>query len=163
DLMPGPGTLHMGTATPGILAAVLCVVNMIFAAKYLKESRDFTEQPQTGEVQHTSREAMLRVISHASEPSSRLIWIYAISMGAYRGAAVFWMVFRLARGFVAVLFLVRNSADNNSAGIRPGQVRAAQSRGQAGAGDAHGGQWNVSVCGVSESSIRRLHKNHIRR
>src|SRR5437762_12953238 len=46
DLMPGVGTLKMGTATPGILAAVLCVVNMIFAAKYLKESRDLTEQPQ---------------------------------------------------------------------------------------------------------------------
>ena len=40
DLMPGPGTLQMGRAGPGILAAALCVLNMIFAARYLTESRD---------------------------------------------------------------------------------------------------------------------------
>src|SRR5438270_7553455 len=46
DLMPGPGTLEVGRAMPGIVAAALCVLNMIFVARYLTESRDFTEQPQ---------------------------------------------------------------------------------------------------------------------
>src|ERR1700730_17140290 len=44
DLMPGPGTLEMGHAAPGIMAAALCLLNMIFVARYLKESRDLSEQ-----------------------------------------------------------------------------------------------------------------------
>jgi MFS family permease len=87
DLIPGPATLKMGHAAPGILAAALCGLNMIFAARYLKESRDLSEQQtQAGEVRHTSRQATWRVISNASEPSSRLIWIYAISIGAFQGS-----------------------------------------------------------------------------
>src|SRR3989449_11288444 len=46
DLMPGAGTLELGRAAPGILAAGLCALNMIFVARYLKESRDFSEQPE---------------------------------------------------------------------------------------------------------------------
>src|SRR5260370_6871004 len=83
--MPGPATLQMGQAAPGIMAAGLCLLNMIFVARYLKESRDFSEQPQEGEIRHTSSQAIWRVISHASEPSSRLIWIYAIAIGAFQG------------------------------------------------------------------------------
>src|SRR5437773_1036011 len=85
DLMPGVGTLQMGQAAPGIIAAGLCLLNMIFVARYLKESRDFSEQPQAGESRRTSSQAIWRVISHSSEPSSRLIWIYAISIGAFQG------------------------------------------------------------------------------
>src|SRR6266540_4829921 len=76
DLMPGPATLHMGYAAPGILAAALCLVNIAFAARYLTESRDLSEQAPAGEARRTSRQAIWRVISHSSEPSSRLIWIY---------------------------------------------------------------------------------------
>ena len=85
DIIPGSHTLQMGQAAPGIMAAGLCLLNMIFVWHYLKESRDFTEQPQAGEVRRTSTQAIWRVISHASEPSSRLIWIYAISIGAFQG------------------------------------------------------------------------------
>jgi len=86
DLMPGAATLQMGQAAPGIIAAGLCLLNMVFVARYLKESRDFTEQPPTDEKPQTSRQATWRVISHSSEPSSRLIWIYAISIGAFQGS-----------------------------------------------------------------------------
>src|SRR5216684_1297712 len=86
DLMPGPATLRMGEAAPGIMAAGLCLLNMIFVARYLKESRDFTEQPPAGEIRRTSSQAIWRVISHSSEPSSRLIWIYAIAIGAFQGS-----------------------------------------------------------------------------
>ena len=86
DLIPGPGTLQMGGAAPGIMAAALCLLNMIFVARYLKESRDFSEQAETGEIRQTSRQAIWRVISHSSEPSSRLIWIYAIAIGAHYGS-----------------------------------------------------------------------------
>ncbi len=86
DIIPGSHTLQMGHAAPGIMAAGLCVLNMIFVARYLKESRDFTEQPQAGEIRRTSSQAIWRVISHAREPSSRLIWIYAIAIGAFQGS-----------------------------------------------------------------------------
>jgi predicted MFS family arabinose efflux permease len=59
---------------------------MIFVARYLTESRDLSEQPQAGEVRRTSSQAIWRVISHAREPSSRLIWIYAIAIGAFQGS-----------------------------------------------------------------------------
>jgi MFS family permease len=97
DLMPGPGTLYMGRAGPGIIAAGLCVLNMIFAARYLTESRDLSEQPQAGEKRQTSRQAIWRVISHSSEPSSRLIWIYAISIGAFQGSFSVLALFLNAR------------------------------------------------------------------
>ena len=86
DLMPGAATLQLGRAAPGLFAAALCLLNMIFVARYLKESRDLSEQPQAGEVRRTSSQAIWRIISHSSEPSSRLIWIYAIAIGAFQGS-----------------------------------------------------------------------------
>ena len=97
DLMPGSGTLLMGRAAPGIMAAGLCVLNMIFAWRYLTESRDLSEQAPAGEVRPTSRQAIWRVISHSSEPSSRLIWIYAISIGAFQGSFSVLALFLNAR------------------------------------------------------------------
>jgi MFS family permease len=97
DLMPGPGTLQVGHAAPGIMAAALCILNMIFVARYLKESRDFSEQPKEGEVRRTSAQAIRRVISHSSEPASRLIWIYAISIGAFQGSFSVLALFLNAR------------------------------------------------------------------
>ncbi len=97
DLMPGPATLQMGRAAPGIMAAGLCVLNMIFAWRYLTESRDLSEQAQTGEARPTSRQAIWRVISHSSEPASRLIWIYAISIGAFQGSFSVLALFLNAR------------------------------------------------------------------
>ena len=97
DLMPGPATLQMGRAAPGIIAAGLCLLNMIFVTRYLKESRDFSEQPQTGEIRRTSSQAIWRVISHSGEPSSRLIWIYAIAIGAFQGSFSVLALFLNAR------------------------------------------------------------------
>jgi len=87
DLIPGSATLQMDHAAPGIIAALLCLINIIFAARYLTESRNPSDHaPVEGEKKLTSRQAILRVVSHSSEPSSRLIWIYAIAMGAYQGS-----------------------------------------------------------------------------
>jgi MFS family permease len=97
DLMPGPWTLQMGHAAPGIMAAALCLLNIAFAARYLNESRDLSEQSPTGEVRRTSRQAIWRVISHSSEPASRLIWIYAIAIGAFQGSFSVLALFLNAR------------------------------------------------------------------
>src|SRR5580765_4428437 len=75
DLLPGPGTLEMGHAAPGIIAAGLCLLNMAFAARYLTESRDPNDHIATDEPRKTSRQAIWRVLSHSREPASRLIWI----------------------------------------------------------------------------------------
>ncbi|MBD0371033.1 MAG: MFS transporter [Pyrinomonadaceae bacterium] len=97
DLMPGPATLEMGHAAPGIIAAALCLLNIIFAARYLTESRHVDEQSSEGAVRLTSRQAIWRVISHSSEPSSRLIWIYAIAIGAFQGSFSVLALFLNAR------------------------------------------------------------------
>ena len=70
---------------------------MIFAARYLKESRVVTEESSTGPARPTSTQAILRVISHSSEPSSRLIWIYAIAIGAFQGSFSVLALFLNAR------------------------------------------------------------------
>ncbi|HEU4387863.1 MAG TPA: MFS transporter [Blastocatellia bacterium] len=97
DVMPGAGTLELGRAAPGIMAAALCLLNIVFAARYLTESRDSGHQSQEGHPRPTSRQAILRVISRASEPSSRLIWIYAISIGAFQGSFAVLALFLNAR------------------------------------------------------------------
>ena len=98
DLMPGPATLEMGHAAPGIIAAALCLINIAFAARYLTESRDLSDHVLAeGEVRRTSREAIWRVISHSREASSRLIWIYAIAIGAFQGSFSVLALFLNAR------------------------------------------------------------------
>ena len=97
SFIPHPSNLDMGYAAPGILAATLCVLNMAFAAKYLTESRDPNDHVATDEPRKTSRQAIWRVLSNSSEPSSRLIWIYAISIGAFQGSFSVLALFLNAR------------------------------------------------------------------
>ncbi len=97
DLMPGSATLQMGHAAPGILAAALCLLNMAFAARYLTESRVVSDPAAGGEAPRTSRQAIWRIITHSSEPSSRLIWIYAIAIGAFQGSFSVLALFLNAR------------------------------------------------------------------
>lgn len=82
DLAPGGFELRMGHAAPGIVAAALCGITILFAWKYLKESH--VHQHHASE-RKNPREALVRVLTHGSEPSSRLIWIYAIAIGAFQG------------------------------------------------------------------------------
>lgn len=90
----------MGKPGPGLLAAGLTLVNIAFAWKFLKESRDMTEaaavrnQPR---VPGRSRQAVARVVSHPNEPASRLIWIYGIAIGAFQGSTAILALFLAAR------------------------------------------------------------------
>ncbi|MDB4885835.1 MAG: multidrug resistance protein [Gemmatimonadetes bacterium] len=84
----GSRTHMLGAQGPGLLAAGLCVLNMAFAWRFLHESRDMREaaasKADTGP-RPRSRDAIVHVVSHSHEPASRLIWIYAIAMGAFQG------------------------------------------------------------------------------
>ena len=97
DIIPGHASLQMGHAAPGIMAAGLCLLNMLFAWRYLNESRDATVHAATGEAPRKSRQAAWQIISHSSEPSSRLIWIYAIAIGAFQGSFSVLALFLNAR------------------------------------------------------------------
>ena len=84
----GSLTHAWGPQGPGLFAAGLCVANIAFAWKYLDESRDMHEAAQSKAdttKRARSRDAILKVVTHSSEPASRLIWIYAIALGAFQG------------------------------------------------------------------------------
>ena len=98
DVIPGSATWRMGQAAPGIIAAGLCLLNIAFATRYLTESRDPAEHQATdGQPRRKSREVIWRVISHSGEPSSRLIWTYAIAIGAFQGSFSVLALFLNAR------------------------------------------------------------------
>jgi len=79
----GGMALRFGRSGPGLAAASLCLVNIFFAWKFLRESRDMTEAHVAKP--RTSRAVISYVITHPGEPAPRLIWIYAIAMGAFSG------------------------------------------------------------------------------
>jgi multidrug resistance protein len=79
----GSAALLIGHSGPGLVAAALCVVNMVFAWRFLQESRDMEDAKVAVRKRGASREAITRVITHAKEPGPRLIWIYAIAMGSF--------------------------------------------------------------------------------
>ncbi len=79
----GSLALLIGHSGPGVVAAGLCLINMAFAWKYLTESRDMEDAKQHTRKPGASRTAIARVVTHAKETASRLIWIYAIAMGAF--------------------------------------------------------------------------------
>jgi MFS family permease len=92
----GSTSIHIGHAAPGLLAAALCVLNIGFAFKYLTESKQATSELSTKTPGGTpsvepprkrpgAMESIRRVMSHPGEPAARLIWIYAIAMGAFMG------------------------------------------------------------------------------
>ena len=90
----GERSLSLGHAAPGIFAAVLCLVNMLFAWSYLRESRHLgADGKHVPAVKGASRAAVLRVLTHSGEPAPRLIWIYAIAMGAFQGATAILALF----------------------------------------------------------------------
>ncbi len=79
----GSAALRFGSHGPGVAAATLCAINIFFAWKFLRESRDMTEALE--KKPRTSRTAIAHVLTHPNEPAPRLIWIYSIAMGAFSG------------------------------------------------------------------------------
>jgi MFS family permease len=86
----GDTTWRVGPAAPGLLAATLCVLNLLFARRYLPESKAAVP---AGGVRRSSRAAVWRVISHPREIAPRLIVIYAIAMGAFQGVTAMLALF----------------------------------------------------------------------
>lgn len=92
--------LKLGARGPGLLAASLCLVNIAFAWRYLAESRDMVEAAEARakpRVPGRTRLAVQQVVTHPNEPASRLIWIYAIAIGAFQGIIAILALFLAAR------------------------------------------------------------------
>jgi MFS family permease len=82
----GSWAMTFGTSGPGLVAAVVMLVNMAFAWKYLTESNEHAGKHASDRpVSRKSPEVMRRVLSHPKEAASRLIWIYGITMGSFQG------------------------------------------------------------------------------
>jgi multidrug resistance protein len=76
-----------GHTAPGLGSAALCLLVAGFAWKFLKESRGTHTMEMAVAAQHSGGgfAAIRRVITHPDDPATRLIWIYAISIGAFYG------------------------------------------------------------------------------
>ena len=74
----GSAAAHLGTWAPGFIAALLCLVNVIFAWRLLPESSPAQERPR-----RRIREALWQVLRHPFAAHPRLIWIYTVGMGAF--------------------------------------------------------------------------------
>ncbi len=98
----GSASLSLGKEAPGLMAAALCLVNILFAARYLTESHDVKARqvsdaaPGAPRVRR-SREALLGVLARPGDPASRLIWIYSIAMGSFQGITAILALFLMAR------------------------------------------------------------------
>jgi len=135
-LGPVIGTFALGAGShgPGLAAAVLCVVNIVFAARFLHESRDMAEAHAMDRRGRSFR-AVVHVITHSNDPAPRLIWIYAIAIGAFQGMNAILALFLAARfgvtaktiGFffmyVGVLSIIVRAAVLGPAVDRLGEVR----------------------------------------
>ena len=89
----GSWTLNFGTSGPGLAAAAISMLNMVFVWFYLTESYDIAAVNAIGKKITRSREAVWRVVTHSGEPASRLIWIYAITMGSFQVMTVVLALF----------------------------------------------------------------------
>lgn len=78
----GSAAAHWGQAAPGIVAAGLCLLNTVFAWKWLPESkRNLGASSTRRAVWH----AAVHVVRHPEGPVPRLIWIYAAGMLGFAG------------------------------------------------------------------------------
>jgi MFS family permease len=99
------GHVALGRAAPGLFAALLCLINMAFAWRYLRESNAGVLASTTAERAvaararrpGAARAAVWRVVSHSAEPAPRLIWIYAIAIGAQQGTTTILALFLAER------------------------------------------------------------------
>ncbi len=81
DLWPGAGAQTLGRAAPGVLAAVLCAVNVVFAWRYLPESRETKKK----DAPISTGVALRRVFAQPDRSALRLLLTYGIAIGAAQG------------------------------------------------------------------------------
>jgi len=91
----GSTAAYWGQAAPGLVAASLCAVNIVFAWGWLEESSRVDDHARTRERKPVWHAAWM-IARHPGRTVSRLVWIYAIGMLAFSS---FTSVIALFLGF----------------------------------------------------------------
>jgi multidrug resistance protein len=78
----GSFAAHAGRAAPGVLAAALCLINVVFAWKWLPESRKLSADPHSNG-QRSVWKAAWGILRRPTESIPRLIWVYSVGMLAF--------------------------------------------------------------------------------
>ncbi|HYL21547.1 MAG TPA: MFS transporter [Gemmatimonadales bacterium] len=82
----GSAAYTFGSAAPGVVAAVLVLINVTFAWRWLPESRPPHGRPSNpdgaavGAEPRSVKQALWEIVSHPSRPAHRVIWIYVVGM-----------------------------------------------------------------------------------
>jgi MFS family permease len=84
-----------GRSTPGIVSAALCVINLIFAWKWLPESHH--ERAHKDAPRRSVRRQLWAIATAPTAPVARPIWIYAAGMMAFMGMNAILALFVQAR------------------------------------------------------------------
>ena len=77
----GSSAAHFGQAAPGLIAAALCIINVIFAWKWLPESRKGSSSG--GLARRPVWYPAWMALRHPTSPIGRLLWIYGVGMIAF--------------------------------------------------------------------------------
>ena len=76
---------NLGPHWPGMIAALLCALNILFAYRYLPESHDVNARLRT-RGGRAPLDAVLRVAgADIGQPYARLIWMYSVGIGSFYG------------------------------------------------------------------------------
>jgi multidrug resistance protein len=78
----GSSAAHFGQAAPGVIAAVLCLINVFLAWKWLPESRK-KSTPEAGAPRRPVWHPAWVALRHPGTPIGRLLWIYGVGMLAF--------------------------------------------------------------------------------
>jgi multidrug resistance protein len=78
----GSSAAHFGQAAPGLIAACLCIINVIFAWKWLPESRK-ESTVSLAKIPRPVWYPAWMAFRHPTSPIGRLLWIYGVGMIAF--------------------------------------------------------------------------------
>lgn len=80
----GSAAYNFGRAAPGLIAALLVLLNVFFAWKWLPESRAAHARSPSGHFAvpegRSVRQVLVQVIREPTTPAHRVIWIYVVGM-----------------------------------------------------------------------------------
>jgi len=74
---------RFGSQYPGLIAATICLVNLIFAWFWLPETNTVAKRAEARPNKRPIWQSALDVIQHPGRPVSRMIWIYSVGMLAF--------------------------------------------------------------------------------
>ena len=91
----GSAMFFFGSEVPGLLAASLCLLNLVFVWYLLPESR----REETGDksAKRSIRSMFWETARHPGRETSELIWIYAVAMAAFSSMTAILAIFLMAR------------------------------------------------------------------